>query len=124
MKRLEEIHSEVTSSLERHRFKEALRSVMTAAQLGNQMLQSATPWKYLKDLDGEGARNHCLNSHLDGDYRDILLLTQPFLPFSAQRLWEALGESGDVSQADWDSAIDWGVEYKWNDAEANHYSKD
>ena len=51
MSRLEEIHSDVTSSLERHRFKEALRSVMTTAQLGNQMLQSATPWKYLKDLD-------------------------------------------------------------------------
>ena len=34
---------------------------------------------------------------------------------------EALGESGDVSQADWNSAIDWNVEYKWNDAEAKRY---
>jgi len=119
MNRLEEIHSDVTSSLERHRFKEALRSVMTAAQLGNQMLQSATPWKYLKDLDGDGAEESM--SKLSFGWRlsrYLAILTQPFLPFSAQRLWEALGESGDVSQADWSSAIDWNVEYKWNDAEA------
>ena len=119
MSRLEEIHSDVTSSLERHRFKEALRSVMTAAQLGNQMLQSATPWKYLKDLDGDGAEQSM--SKLSFGWRlsrYLAILTQPFLPFSAQRLWEALGESGDVSQADWNSAIDWNVEYKWNDAEA------
>ena len=50
--------------------------------------------------------------------RYLAILTHPFLPFSAQRLWEALGESGDVSQADWELAIDWNVEYKWNDAEA------
>ena len=55
MKKLEEIHSQVTSSLERHRFKEALRGIMSAAQFGNQMLQAATPWKHLKDFDGEGA---------------------------------------------------------------------
>ena len=119
MSRLEEIHADVTSSLERHRFKEALRSVMSAAQLGNQMLQSATPWKYLKDLDGDGAAQSM--SKLSFGWRlsrYLAILTQPFLPFSAQRLWEALGESGDVSQADWDSAIDWSSDYKWNDAEA------
>ena len=56
--------------------------------------------------------------------RYLAILTQPFLPFSAQRLWEALGESGDVSQADWNSAIDWNAEYKWNDAEQSRYSRD
>ena len=55
MKKLEDLHMQITSSLERHRYKEALRTVMSAAQLGNQMLQAATPWKYLKDLDAEGS---------------------------------------------------------------------
>ena len=45
-------------------------------------------------------------------------LTQPFLPFSAQRLWESLGESGEVSLANWDSAIDWSEPFKWSDIEA------
>ena len=119
MAKLEKIHSEVTSSLERHRFKEALRSIMTAAQLGNQMLQSATPWKFLKDLDGDGAEESM--SKLSFGWRlsrYLAILTQPFLPFSAQRLWDALGESGVVSQVEWNSAIDWNIEYKCSDAEA------
>ena len=44
-------------------------------------------------------------------------MTQPFLPFSAQRLWDSLGESGDVALASWDSATDWTLPYKWGEAE-------
>ena len=55
MKKLEEIHHNITSSLERHRYKEALRHAMSAAQYGNQLLQAATPWKYLKDSDSTEA---------------------------------------------------------------------
>ena len=51
MKKLEDLHMQITSSLERHRYKEALRTVMSASQLGNQMLQAATPWKYLNIFD-------------------------------------------------------------------------
>ena len=51
MKKLEDIHLNITSSLERHRYKEALRYAMSAAQFGNQLLQAATPWKYLKDSE-------------------------------------------------------------------------
>ena len=119
MGKLQEIHAQVTSSLERHRFKEALRSVMSAAQLGNQMLQGATPWKFLNDLDGEGAEESMAKLSFGWRLsRYLAILTNPFLPFSAQRLWSALGETGEVSLASWDSAIDWSQEYKWNDAEA------
>ena len=45
--KLEKIHLEATNSLKKHRYKEALRHLISAAQLGNQVLQSSTPWKYL-----------------------------------------------------------------------------
>ncbi|MEE3082612.1 MAG: methionine--tRNA ligase, partial [Candidatus Thermoplasmatota archaeon] len=113
--KLEEIHASVTNSLERHRFKEALRSVMSAASIGNQMLQAATPWKYLKDLDGEGAAESLAKLSFGWRIsRYLAILTQPFLPFSAQRLWDALGEDGDVSAASWHEAIDWSIEQKWS----------
>ncbi len=119
MHKLEDLHKQITSSLERHRYKEALRTVMSAAQLGNQMLQAATPWKYLKDLDGDGSTQSMAKLSFGWRLsRYLAIMTQPFLPFSAQRLWIALGETGDVSMADWDSAIDWSVEFRWNDAEA------
>ena len=118
MERLETLHQQATSSLERHRYKEALRTIMSAAQLGNQMLQAATPWKFLKDLDAEGAKDSMAKLAFGWRLsRYLAIMTQPFLPFSAQRLWESLGESGDVALTPWDSATDWTVSYKWGEAE-------
>ena len=118
MKMLEEIHAQVTSSLERHRFKEALRTVMSAAQLGNQMLQAATPWKYINELEKDGAEESMAKLAFGWRLsRFLAILTQPFLPFSAQKLWKALGETGSVSIVGWDSAIDWNVTYKWSEDE-------
>ena len=116
MKKLEDLHNEITASLEKHRYKEALRNVMRAAQLGNQMLQSATPWKYLKDLDGEGAKDSMAKLSFGWRVsRFLSIMTQPFLPFSAQKLWKALGEEGEVFQTSWQSAIDWNTQFKWSD---------
>ena len=113
MGKLEAIHLQVTTSLERHRYKEALRGVMSASQLGNQMLQAATPWKFLKDLDADGAEESMARLSFGWRVsRFMAIMTHPFLPFSAQKLWDALGEEGDVSLIAWDSAIDWEVEFK------------
>ena len=118
MEKLETLHQQATSSLERHRYKEALRTIMSAAQLGNQMLQAATPWKFLKDLDADGAEESMAKLAFGWRLsRYLAIMTQPFLPFSAQRLWESLGESGDVALASWDSATDWAVSYKWSEVE-------
>lgn len=118
MGKLESLHQKATSSLERHRYKEALRTVMSAAQLGNQMLQAATPWKFLKDLDAEGAKESMAKLAFGWRLsRYLAIMTQPFLPFSAQRLWDSLGESSDVSLAPWGSATDWDVQHKWSNEE-------
>ena len=117
MNKLTEIHSQVTRSLERHRFKEALRGIMSAAQFGNQMLQAATPWKHLKDFDGDGAEESLAKLAFGWRVsRFLAITTQPFLPFSAQKLWSALGEEGDVSRVSWDDALDWSATAKWSDA--------
>ena len=111
--KLEDLHLQVTTSLERHRYKEALRNVMRAAQLGNQMLQAATPWKYLKDLDGDGSSESMAKLSFGWRIsRYLAILTQPFLPFSSQKLWESLGEKGDVDLVSWQSAIDWNIQFK------------
>ena len=118
IEKLETLHQQATSSLERHRYKEALRTIMSAAQLGNQMLQAATPWKFLKDLDADGAKESMAKLSFGWRLsRYLAIMTQPFLPFSAQRLWKSLGESGDVALASWDSATDWAVSYKWSESE-------
>ena len=122
-KKLEELHTSITDSLSRHRYKEALRFAMNAAQAGNQLLQSATPWKYLSE-SGDGSNPDYNEERLNSlsvlsfgwrISRYLAIVMQPFLPFSSAKLWSSLGQSGDVSQIPWESAIDWNVPMTWND---------
>ena len=116
--KLDQLHVDITTSLERHRYKEALRYVMNAAQYGNQIIQTATPWKYLGNkFDGSDAAKESLASLSFGwrICRYLAIVTQPFLPFSAQRLWESLGQIGQVAEAEWQSATSWHVDMTWND---------
>ncbi len=109
---LEKLHADMTSSLVRHRYKEALRTAMTAAQHGNQMLQNAAPWVHLKTDVGADGRKESLASLAIGwrICRYLAIVTQPFLPFSARRLWTMLGITTELENSSWDSAIDWSVE--------------
>ena len=114
--KLEEIHASITDSLLRHRYKEALRHVMSAAQYGNQILQAATPWKFLKNEEDTEERRQSLSTLAFGWRlsRFLAITSQPFLPFSAAKLWNALGQTGDVSLVLWEDAIDWDVTMTWN----------
>ena len=108
---LEDLHQSMTDSLQRHRYKEALRTAMTAAQHGNQMLQSSMPWKHLKsDADAHG-RVEALSSLAMGwrICRYLAIVTQPFLPFSARKLWDMLGIENMLEEMHWNDAIDWSV---------------
>ena len=114
---LNTLHGKITDSLKRHRYKEALRFAMNAAQHGNQMLQSAAPWKHLKTEDGSEGRHESLSSLSFGWRlcRYLAIVTQPFLPFSSQRLWDMLGLEGDISLQSWDNALDWNHEIRPTD---------
>ena len=108
---LEKLHADMTLSLEKHRYKEALRTAMTVAQHGNQLLQSAKPWEHLKTEVGEEGRAETLASLAIGwrICRYLAIVTQPFLPFSAQKLWNMLGIESDLADMKWDQAIDWSI---------------
>lgn len=122
--RVENLHSQMTSSLKRHRYKEALRHCMNIAQAGNQIIQEATPWKYLKipedandDWFDSRAKSLAKLSFAWRIARTLAISTQPFLPFSAQQSWENMGLEGNVSQQEWDSSLDWKEPMTWSDSE-------
>jgi methionyl-tRNA synthetase len=109
---LETLHSKISESLKRHRYKEALRFAMNAAQHGNQMLQNAAPWKHLKSEEGAEGRHESLSSLAFGWRlcRYLAVVMQPFLPFSSQKLWSMLGLEGEVGLQSWESAYEWSAE--------------
>jgi methionyl-tRNA synthetase len=84
----------VGALIEACRFKEALREVMAVAQALNRYIDAKAPWTAIRsDHVAAGATlNVCLQV-----IGCLAVLTAPFLPHSAQRLWEMLGAPGVVS---------------------------
>tara|TARA_B100001778_G_scaffold310613_1_gene292923 strand:+ start:4515 stop:6590 length:2076 start_codon:yes stop_codon:yes gene_type:complete len=119
MNYLENIHNEITSSLNKHRYKEALRHVMSVAQYGNQMLQKAEPWKFLKqetDAEHQLARQSSF-AKLSFSWRVtrfLAITSQPFLPKAAASIWNQLGEVENIEDIPWQEAVNWDAEMKWN----------
>jgi len=126
MDRLQEIYVQITQSLNRHRYKEALRHVMSAAQYGNQMIQKAAPWEAIKDIDSGSEETAESLAKLAFGWRlarFLAIVSQPFLPFSAQRLWTMLGQQGDVSDTAYESATDWSTTLTWSNIREPLFSR-
>ena len=107
--KIEEIHASAVDSLERHRYKECLRTIMSVAQYGNQLLQSSTPWKFLKEGENsdDGKQSLANLAFCWRICRYLSIVTQPFIPFSAQKLWQNLGYKCQVEDFQWKHIFDW-----------------
>ena len=115
--KLEQMHLEISQSLDRHRYKEALRTAMKSAQYGNQIIQAAEPWKYLKLENRSSKESESALATLAFGWRIcrfLAIVMQPFMPFSSQRLWNSLGESGQVDKIHWGEAVNWNCPIKWS----------
>ncbi len=84
--------------IESFKFKEALKEIINFATEGNRYLNEREPWNMSRE---------------DKMFKDVLsvcctkvvaisILLAPFLPFSAQKLWELLGLEGKVHEQGWD----------------------
>lgn len=94
---LEEISKravEIKNSLENYEFRNALTAFMNLARFGNQYLQNEEPWKTVKN-DIEKTKN----TLFIGAQISVALanLAEPFLPFTAQKLYEIF----NVEQKTW-----------------------
>ena len=102
--RIRETHAAVTRLLGEVELKKALKEVMALAAEGNRYVDERAPWRLAK----EGKREE-LETVLHVALRlvrALSVLTAPYLPFSADRLWRALGGAGSVHEARWDAALD------------------
>ena len=94
------IRESVEQSLELFRFREAIKTAMDLARLGNKYLADTEPWKVIK-TDPERVKT-ILNISLQIT-ANLTLLLDPFLPFTMEKLrnflgfeptaWEFIGET-------------------------------
>ena len=115
---IQEVGKQISSaieSMEKQRFKEALRSIMGIAQIGNSLLQEAAPWKYINE--GESEERSASMSSLALSWRlcsCLAVCMRPFIPFSSDRLWQMLGNESDIDKVLWEESMDTESELYWN----------
>ncbi len=104
---LEEIKAvvhDVAEHLDKCEFKRGIKRAMELARFGNQYIDTKAPWAELKQ-----DRDKCaitLHTSLRIS-KALAVIFAPYLPFSSQKLWEALGEEGQVLDKDnWNKAIE------------------
>ena len=98
---IREAPGHVGGNIEQFRFLEALRGLMNIAHRGNEYFQKKEPWK------NESNNTLYLCANLG---RTLAILSAPFLPFTAEKIWGILGLEGSVHEQDWSNASELGVE--------------
>ncbi|MFQ5768594.1 MAG: methionine--tRNA ligase, partial [Acidobacteriota bacterium] len=91
----------VAGAVERFRIREAAVLVMDLARRGNRFFDAAAPWKLRKaDLEQCGSRlNRCVTL-----LETLAVISAPFIPDTAARLWAMLGCEGEVHRREWEDA--------------------
>ena len=93
---LQGIRSELESSIENFRFREALRNAMNFARIGNKYLADTEPWKVVKS-DPERV-NTILNIALQIT-ANVAVAIEPFMPFSSEKILRML----NIERPSWDA---------------------
>jgi methionyl-tRNA synthetase len=98
LERVSKAERDVLAALSECRFRDALKSVMDLAQFGNQYFDAVAPWTLIRS-DKERCGT-VLNISLE-ICKALAILTSPFMPFSAERVWHDIGMDGSVVGAGW-----------------------
>ncbi|MDQ3413263.1 MAG: class I tRNA ligase family protein, partial [Chloroflexota bacterium] len=90
--------SSTAEQIEAVRLRDGLRGLLSLAQGLNRYLDEAAPWKTIKTAPDQAATALWTALQVVSALR---VLTAPYLPFSAQRLHEYLGDEGRVDELSW-----------------------
>jgi methionyl-tRNA synthetase len=90
----------LSNSLERYRFREGSQELMNLARLGNKYLADAEPWKLIK-TDEERVKTimYVALQIATG----LAILSEPFLPFTSEKLKNILNVRSSAVETDWNS---------------------
>jgi methionyl-tRNA synthetase len=94
---LKEYPSIISRSVERYRFREASQELLNLARLGNKYLADEEPWKVIKQ-DEERVKT-IMNVALQ-IAAGLAVLSEPFLPFTSEKLKNILNIQGELTWND------------------------
>ncbi len=106
---LKQFPAKIENSIERYRFREAGQELMNLARLGNKYLADEEPWKVIKE---DEARVKTIMFVALQIATGLAVLSEPFLPFTSNKLKSMLAVTSSTSTALGTGAVD-GL--GWND---------
>ena len=103
------------ASMEKQRFKEALRSLMNISQIGNGLIQHSEPWKYMREADSpEKSKSLSTLAYCWKICRGLAITLRPFLPFQSDQLWSMLGEERNIDDILFEDSFNYDSDFYWN----------
>jgi len=81
-------------------FKAALRKILELSKAGNKYFQEKKPWETLKKNPEDCRNTLYVSVNL---VRSLTILIEPFIPFSAERLWNQLNMEGTAHEQSFDA---------------------
>ncbi len=90
---------EAASMLASNEIDKALKRILKFSSYMNQYFQANAPWA------NKDTANTTLYVAINA-VRSLAIMLEPFIPFSAEKIWNQLGLAGSVHQQEWESAKD------------------
>lgn len=94
---IKKIASEVSELLDKNEIDKALKRILKFSASFNQYFQKKEPWANV-----EGA-NNCIYISVNAVHT-LAIVLEPYMPFSAEKIWKQLNLDGSVHEQKWDSA--------------------
>jgi methionyl-tRNA synthetase len=100
--KIKNLATDVGTLLEQNHLDRSLKKIMEFSSFFNQYFQHKEPWK-----NGSGTAN-CIFLSVNAA-RSLSIALFPFLPESAQKIWEQLGLDGHVKTSTWNDISELGI---------------
>ncbi len=92
----------IAKDLDNAKLQSAANTLISLSRLGNQYLNEKEPWKLLKTDPARAATIFYVAVQF---VKALSVTSVPFMPGTAEKIWQTLGLSGSVIKTRWDEAV-------------------
>lgn len=102
LKILQEKVKLIAKAIENSKLQLATNNVISISRIGNQYLNNKEPWKLIKKNKGKAANVVNVTVQI---IKALAIVSEPFIPSTAEELWSLLNLPGSVHQQKWSESL-------------------
>ncbi len=99
----------IESYLDDFQFRKAMDEVIRLSSVGNRYFQENKPWETVKEDIEECEKTLYVCASI---VRSLAIVSEPFMPETAERIWKYLGQETNIHEEEWDKAKEMGSDLK------------